>query len=289
MTVTPQAPPIFGYDNRFDEATVAAGSNEAGLAALFDRALGEAWESADAATASTWISGTFAYPVSIALAGLFGINVGVHARYRFRAWSDTGASDLIFDTGTLDICPVLTPLAARSWGRLDFWTGKPPARDWKRLRRKIVVPLADSTQVRAWRFDIEDEANEDGLVRISRPFLGDAIQPGVGLDLGYELAMTPYFQAAVAPSGARDVSETRPGLRARGTLSWLTEGERGRFLDAQVLVGATGEVVWIPHPDDPALIQRDAMLGILGQPRPPRRARNDDEPHTLDIEVQEWM
>jgi hypothetical protein len=283
------AAPIFGFDNRFDEATVTVGSNQALADALKDRNTGLAWESASTNADDTWIEATFAETVVLSLAGLFLVNLTTAAQYRLQAWSDAAKTSSVLDTGLQDVCPPDTPWPSRSWSRFNLWSGKPAEREWRRRRRKVIVPFSGPTQVRVVRFDLLDPANPDNLVRVARPFLGDAIQPAHQMDLGYERGLTPYFQAETAPSGARDVSETRPGLSVRGTLSWLSEGEFARFHDAFVLMGATGEVVWVPHPDDLSSIQRDAMLGTLVTPRPVRRIRNGEEPYSVNLAIEEWM
>lgn len=282
-------PPIIGFDNRFDQATITVGSGGARAARMKDRNIGLAWESEGTDPAVTWIEGTWPAPVTIALAGLFGINLSVLADWRFRAWKDLEKTELIHDTTVTEICPSTTVFDERLFDRPDFWTGKPPQRWWQRLRRKIIAPLPQPRAVRCWRFDLFDANNPDNVLRVSRGFIGDAFIPRDPFDLGYQRGINPYYQESVAPNGAREVSETRPGSQQSPSFSWLTRAERGRLQDMLTLTGATGEAVWIPHPDDPVSIQRDAMLGTIENPRPIVTNRNGSEPDSTDFTFREWM
>lgn len=279
---------ILGYDNRVDDAVVTVGSTPGRAAALQDRSLGEAWESTGTDPANTWMEFAFADPQPARLISLHGTNVTVQSQYRVRAWFDAAKTDLVYDSAVLDVCPPLIPLTARDWSRLEFFTGKPSSRVWRRRPRQIIHALPGVRRALTWRVDLFDDLNPDGTVRVARPFIGDAIQFRNTFDLGSSLGMQTFAQVQEGPSGALEGSEARPARRTRVALSWLNEAERGLVIDLITLAGETGEVVWIPHPDDGPKLQREAYLGVLVA-REVRRARNHEDTSGLSAEIRELV
>lgn len=279
---------ILGYDNRVDDATVTVGSAEARAGALQDRSLGEAWESQGTDPADTWIEFAFATPQPARLVSLHGTNVTVQSQYQVRAWLDEEKTDLVYDTGLLDVCPPLIPLAARDWSRLTFWSGKPTSREWRRRPRQIIHPLPGVRRGVVWRVDLLDEGNPDDTIRVARPFIGDAMQFRNTMDLGSSISMQTFAQVQEGPAGEREGSEARPARVTRLSLSWLNEAERGLVIDVITAMGETGEVVWIPHPDDGPKLQRESYLGIL-RSRELRRVRNHEDTSGLTVEIRELV
>lgn len=279
---------ILGYDNRVDDATVAVGSAPERAGALQDRSLGEAWESDGTDPADTWVEFTFDNPQPARLVSLHGSNVTAQSQYQVRAWLDVGKTDLAYDSGVLDVCPPLIPLAARDWSRLTFFSGKPTSREWRRRPRQIVHPLPTVRRALVWRVDLLDHGNPDGTVRVARAFIGDAIQFRNTMDLGSSLSMQTFAQVQQGPSGALEGSEARPARATRIALSWLNEAERGLVIDLMTAMGETGEVVWIPHPDDGPKLQRESYIGFL-RSRELRRIRNHADTSGLSAEIRELV
>lgn len=279
---------ILGFDNRVDDATVTVASGAARAAALQDRSLGEAWESETTDPADTWIELEFDTPQPARLVSAHGTNVSVEAQYRVQAWLDAGKTDLVYDSEVREVCPPLVPVALRDWGRLDLWSGKPTARDWRRRPRSIIHPLPGVRRAKVWRISLLDAGNGDGTVRVARPFIGDAIQFRNTMDLGGTLGFETFAQVQQGPGGQREGSEARPGRLASIALSWLNEGERGQVLDAMTIAGETGEVVWVPHPDDAAKLQRESWLGYI-RSRTLRRLRNSEDTSGLAAEIRELV
>lgn len=279
---------ILGFDNRVDDATVTVASAEERAGRLQDRSLGEAWESETTDAGDTWIELAFTTPQPARLVSLHGTNLTTEAQYRVQAWLDGGKTDLVYDSGLLDVCPPLVPLDARDWGRLDFWSGKPTARDWRRRPRSVIHPLPGVRRALVWRISLLDQGNADDTVRVARPFLGDAIQFRSTMDLGGTLGFETFAQTQQGPGGQREGSEARPGRLASVSLSWLSEGERGLLIDAMTIAGETGEVVWVPHPDDAAKLQRESWLGYV-RARTLRRVRNAQDTSGLAAEIRELV
>lgn len=281
-------PPILGYDNRVDDATVTVGSAEERAAALQDRSLGEAWESDGTDPADTWVEFAYDKAEPVRLVSLHGTNVTVQSQYQVRAWLDPEKTDLAYDSGVLDVCPPLIPFAARDWSRLTFWSGKPTSREWRRRPRQIVHPLPAVRRGAVWRVDVLDDGNPDGTIRIARPFIGDAIQFRHNRDLGSELGFQAFAQVQEGPGGQREGSEARPARTTRISLSWLNEAERGLLIDLMTAAGETGEVVWIPRPDDRPKLQRESYLGFV-RARSIRRLRNGEDTSGLSAEIRELV
>lgn len=279
---------ILGFDNRIDDATVTVASAADRAAALQDRSLGEAWESETTAEADTWIEATYERPVPARLVSLHGTNLSVEAQYRVQGWLDAGKTDLVVDSGVLDVCPPLVPVSERDWGRLDLWSGKPTARDWRRLPRSVIHPLPGVRRAKVWRISLVDEGNVDATVRVARPFIGDAIQFRNTMDLGMTLGWETFAQVQQGPGGQREGSEARPGRSASIALSWLNEGERRLMISAMTIAGETGEVVWVPHPDVPAKLQLESWLGYI-RSRTLRRVRNSEDTTGLAADIRELV
>ncbi|MEQ8396416.1 hypothetical protein [Thalassobaculum sp.] len=279
---------ILGWDNRVDDATITVGSSPERASALQDRSLGEAWESDGTDPADTWIEFAFDKPTSARLLSLHGCNVTVQSQYQVRVWEDAGKTDQVYDSAVTDVCPPLIPMAARDWSRPALWTGKPTSREWRRRPRQIIHPLPAVRRGRVWRIDVLDDLNPDATIRVARPFLGDALQVANTIDLGSELSFRTFAQVQEGPSGQREGSESRPARSTRFSLNWLNEAERGLVIDLLTTMGETGEVVWIPHPDDGPKLQRESYLGYL-RSRSVRRVRNATETSGLSAEIRELV
>tara|TARA_R110000868_G_scaffold408935_2_gene693321 strand:+ start:22060 stop:22914 length:855 start_codon:yes stop_codon:yes gene_type:complete len=281
---------MFGYDNRIAEATITAGSSAAGRGVewLADRDMDESFQTIGVTEAETWLEMTYAAPVPIAILGAHGCNNSRYAEYRWRAWSDAEKTDLVHDSGWQELCPPMIAFPVRDWADPAFFTGRPPPRYWSLRPRQIVSVMPQTFRVAVARLEVKDNSLEAGFWNVARLFNGSKLAPTTGNDLGSQTGFDFTSQTQISRSGKRRVQEGIPARERTVKFSWLTEAERTLILDLQDRQGETGEVLWLPDPGDPVVIQRESYLATLNSTGVVR-ARNADEANTFDVKIKEWI
>jgi hypothetical protein len=261
-----------------------------GAEKIQNRDLWDVWRSSSTASGGTWIEVTFERDVTLTLIGAFGLNVSTGAQWRVQTWADSGKADQTYDSGTVDLCLWQLAIEDRDWASDNFWIGRPDQEDWQRRRRLGILPLGGGKKCRLARFEIFDANNPDGFVEMGRLFLGNSIEPDINMAFGYQTGVAPKAVQLEAPTGHRSVYENRPGRTASLKLDSLRDSERDRLLDMFADHGETGEVVWVPDPEDGGALQRQSFLATLARGHSViTRYPDSTYKHETSIQMREWI
>src|SRR6266702_1507315 len=101
---------LLASQNRADECTLTLGSYAAGLPLnnLKDRQITKVARSTNALAASSLFLAALTTLRPIRVLALINTNCSRDATYRWRVYTDAGLTDLVYDSGTLDVFPAWT-------------------------------------------------------------------------------------------------------------------------------------------------------------------------------------
>ena len=257
---------LIAYPNRADECTLTGGSWTAGLplANLQTRVINQVARSTDATAASTKFDFTLSRARGIKMVALIKHNMSLAATYRVRAYSDSGRTVLVADSGTLPVFPVIYPDGILEWEDDNWWSGQLLEEDRLSFTLNVVQLFTTADFAQYWRVELVDTANTDGYVQIGRLFVGNSWAPTTNMSYGASLGYEPRTDIEEADGGA-EYFYVRPKRRiARFSLEWLTEGEAmARVLDMQRTLDVQGEVFYMWDSADTTHLLRRSFIGRL--------------------------
>jgi hypothetical protein len=258
---------IIGYPNRADGATISAGSWEPTLPAanMADAEVPKVARSTDATLASTVFNIDLGSTQLLRAFALANHNLSAAATWRIMLGSTAGASD-IYDSGQLAAWTMAFNDIVE-WESASWWLGV-AGDEYLRSPYPALFAAPDAYSARHIRIEITDTSNVDGYVQIGRFFAGGAIQPTYGMSWGLQNRQRDLSTIDRAESGAMWATKRRVLRSTSFELNWLTPTEASYIHEMQRVVGTTGEVLWLPYPDDLGESQRYGMLGTLSELSP---------------------
>lgn len=258
------------YDNQADGATLSTGSWAAALPLDNLKSYRRTpARSTDATAASTKFRFALAEPMHVGALALAFTNASVDATYRWRLFSDAGFTDVIYDSGTLDLYPAGTiPQGQIPWGAPNWWTAKPREAEIERFQRNIIHVLSTATYARYGDFQLTDTANADGYFEAARLMVAQAFAPSRNASYGASLALKSRTKVDRDDDGARHFHVKRPDFSIPFTFDWLDADEAMRALDLQATVDLHGEVVFLWDHEDVAYRFRKSVFGQLAELNP---------------------
>ena len=190
----------------------------------------------------------FGRPVTLNVAALIAHTAGINATCQVIAGTAAGAAS--FDTG---IMPMQSQLEASS-----------AAPD---MGKNLFFQFFAPQTYRYWRFTINDP--DAAYLDIGRLYLSNAFQPSFNMAYGMTQVFQDMSSEFLTVSGD-SISQKRPKRRVTDfSLEDLSEGEAYKdLLMLDRLVGTTGDVLFVPKPDDKAFLQINAVYGKIAEPAP---------------------
>ncbi len=256
---------MLGFPNLIDAATLSGGSWETTLPLtnLQNRIIAKVAQTTNLNLASTQFLISLSSPVFARVFALVGHNLSMTAKYRLRAFTDALLVNVVWDSGWVDVWPVVYPLGSFAWGDPRIWTGKYTPNEISGYNLCLTAFLPAALMAQYYLVEIDDSANTAGAVRIGRPFLAPGWVPGIGLRYqSTSLALETNTQVQEAKSGTEYFNE-RPTYRVEQfALSHLTEDEgmAGAF-EIQRQAGISKEVFFVKSTTDDVHSIRTRFLG----------------------------
>jgi hypothetical protein len=281
------------FPNRAATGTLSGGSfvPTLPLANLKSRLLSKVARTTDLALASTrWdIDQQGDFPVKVyALSWAAEASKPTLAsRIRLRGSNDPTFATSLYDTGQLEIWPVMFGDDATEYeDEGPWWTGRPTTADRAGLPLNFIHVLPQTVNAQYWRPEIDDVDNAAGYLEFGYQFLAPGWLLGRNIAYGSQLRWEDPSIVTTSRGGA-DWIDVRPKYRVfRCSIPLLGLDEAyQRGLEMMRRQGISEPVLLIPDPEDTtnmiyrAFVGRLRVLGTL--------THSFHKRATLDVEVKE--
>ena len=256
---------IIGYQNRIDAATFAAygsWSTTLPLTNIKTRSLSRKARSTNAANSSTKLRFSLDSARVIGSVAIVNHNMQKDATWRYRVYSDSGYSTLVYDSGTINVWPLM-PYGSYEWEDENFWDLQLSDEEIALFTKTLTYVPDTIASAQYYQIEFFDSTNTDGYVELGRIFVGAIYQPALNMNLGASIGDEANTIIDVALSGAEFFDRRTSYRVAKFTLDHLTYNESIINGDIIKISGVDAEVVYI-YDDNTALdLHRRAFLGRL--------------------------
>lgn len=217
--------------------------------------------STDATLANAQFVATLSSTKAIRALALARHNLSINAKIRIRLYRDAALTDIAYDSGWVDVWPVVYPYSALDWEDDNWWSGKYSAAEIAGYIWTRPFWLGNVYLARAVKVEIDDTGNSDGYVEAGLFEIAQGYQLPINPDLGAQYGYR--FRTVTQESlGGTKYHERRDKPRVfRGSVSFidrdhalakLFEQLRQHDLDTPFL--------WFPHPDEPMHWLRNVFI-----------------------------
>lgn len=263
---------IVGYPNRVDAeaqyATVAfsGGSWEADLPLtnLRDPQLQRVARSTDATTANTQFDVDLGVDRDVKLVAIPDHNLSTSGQYRIRGATDSGFTDVLYDSGWQDAWPIIYPFGSLEFEHPSWWTGTETEEEIGDRKQVILEVLDTEVICQYWRVEFDDTSNADGYVEIPRLIIAPGYQPEINIAYGATIGHETDTLAQTSLGGTR-FYDRRPTRRVASVLfdkQDLDDALVGPF-DIQARQGIDKQVMVVLDADDTSNKDRLSFLATL--------------------------
>lgn len=260
--------PVFSDPNVTYSPTFTGGtwSSTLTLANLQDRRLGKVARSTAVTLASTQFDLDLKTARGVSLISIPKHTLSLVATIRIRGSTIAGDfSAPVYDTGQIDVFPVIYPTGTLPVGHASYATRKLSAEDLAEGYNIGFVHIASAPQVaRYWRIEINDTTNAAGYIDLARLVLAATWQPSINMEYGAKLGWETSSTRTESDGGAAVFNE-RPRRRIFSfQIGHLPQDEA--FVSAfeiQRRLGTTGQVLFVFDPADVAHMHRRSFLAVL--------------------------
>ena len=262
---------LLAYPNRADAATLSGGDWETTLPAanLLDRRQHIPARTTSADLADTQLDIALDKSRLVGLIALYRHNLSTTAQIRIRAGEDNTFAVTEYDSGWMDVWPVIYDTATLQWENEAWWDGKHTDETREGFPAVWLHVLPDATFCRYWRIEIDDQTNAAGYIEAARLWLSETWEPRWNYSHGAQFGVMTGTQVVQALSGAEYFDRRDPARTFVFSLDWLTEAEGyQRAFELQWRQGIDQEVFVIPDPDDSINLIRRAFLARQNQLNP---------------------
>jgi hypothetical protein len=256
---------IIGYQNRIDAATFAAygsWSTSLPLTNIKTRQLSKKARSTNAVNSSTKLRFALDAERIIGSVAIVNHNMQKDATWRYRVYSDSGYSTLVYDSGTINVWPLM-PFGSYEWEDSRFWDLQLSAEEIALFTKTLTFVPSTVASAQYYQIEFFDSTNTDGYVELGRIFVGAIYQPELNMNLGASIGEETNTIVDVALSGAEFFDRRTSSRVAQFTLDHLQYNESIINGDIMKISGTDAEVLYI-YDDNTALdLHRRAFLGRL--------------------------
>lgn len=178
------------------------------------------------------------------------------------------------DTDWQDVWRVVYPFGSLPYGHPSFWDGKITAEEAEGQSLPFVYIASTPFTARYIKFEIDDEENADGYIRIGRVFVSLGWQATVNMLYGAGVSWQTNSQMEKA-IGGNEVYERRPSQRLiTFEFDDLPESEAySNIYEIQRKLDIYGQLVFIFDPDDVENLHRRTILARMQSLQPIRHPR----------------
>lgn len=167
-----------------------------------------------------------------------------------------------YDSGWVDVWPVVFPFPVLEWEDDRWWSGKYGADELAGSYHTMTAILPAAVTQRYWRLEFDDTGNPDGYIQAGRVFIGPAWQPTINPSYGMSTAWETKTDVQPALGGAEYYGRRTPYRTTRFSLDWMSEDEgMSQAFDIDRRAGIDKEVFWVHDPDDTVHANRRQYLG----------------------------
>ena len=239
------------------------------LTNLQDRLLSRLARSTNLDTVSTQFLLSLTSARTISVLALCRHNLSGAATWRIRAYSDTGLTDLLYDSGSVNVWEAMYDQDQLEWQDDNFWSGQPRAEDFEGHYWNAIHVLPRIVSARFWKVEMVDASNPDGFVEVGRLFLSEAWVPTYNMSYGASIVYTSRTEVEEAWDGTEYFDVKAPYRTARFSLENISHEEAMfRAFDIQRVASIHKEVLFVWDPDDTKHLIRRSFLGRLQELSP---------------------
>jgi hypothetical protein len=208
--------------------------------------------STTAAAVDTRFQVSFASPTPVQMLGLIGHNCSIAATMRYRLYGDSAMTELLHDTGDVEVWPRVYPFGTLDWYDPRWWNGKWSAAQIAQYNACTPLWLARRYRVKAIDVTIIDPANPDGYVQIGLFEPAEGWQFSTNPDVGAEYGFRARSKVVEALGGTEDYARFAAPRDWTGQISYLERNEAlARGFDFIRDADLTEPFIWMPRPANP--------------------------------------
>jgi hypothetical protein len=257
---------MLGFPNRTDAAVLSGGSWAATLplSNLQSRVIGKVARSVNTAPASTKFDIDLGAGTKNQALSLRNHNITLAGIYRIMASASPSFAVLSYDSGWLDVWPVVYPWGTLEWEDDNFWSGKYTVEQTQGYTTELDHILPILKVARYWRVEISDPTNPDGYLQIGRLFIGPVWQPKLNMSYGASIAWETKTGVQEAIGGAEYFQQRTPYRVAKFALNWMDQDEAfSQAFELQRRAGVDQEVLFVHDPADTVHALRRRFLARI--------------------------
>lgn len=181
-------------------------------------------------------------------------NLTSQATWRIQVYSDTAATNLLFDSGTKPACPGKA-LGDLYWGIDPF--GASLFTDWAYAFSTLwFAPVAAQALI----VTLNDTSNPDAFLQAARLFTGAYIEPANAPSYGLKLAWNESTKQRRTDGGSLRSDPAEPYRTMQVDLEWLDDADRAKLLEVGRRVGQRKDIFISLYPDAGGAAERDNTM-----------------------------
>ena len=257
---------MLGFPNRTDASVLTGGSwvGTLPLSNLQSRLIGKVARSIDTALSSTKFDIDLGAGTKVQAISLRNHNITLTGTYRVTASTSPSFAVLSYDSGWLDVWPVVFPWGTLEWEDDNWWSGKYTVEQTQGYTVELDHLLPAMKVARYWRVEFSDTRNPDGYVQFGRLFIGPVWQPKINMSYGASIAWETKTGSQEAIGGAEYFQRRTPYRVAKFSLNWMDQDEAfSQAFELMRRAGIDQEVLFIHDPDDTVHALRRRFLARL--------------------------
>ncbi len=258
---------MIGFPNRIDSPSALSNGSwltTLPLANVQNRTLGKVARSTDSTLASTKLDINIGTPKNIRVLALINHNSSLAGLFRITASATNAFSTLLYDSGWINIWPIVYSTTTVEWEDDNFWSCQYTDEQRTGYTATRTLPLPSNVLAQYWRIEINDTTNPAGYFQIGRVFIGPAYQPTYNMSYGASLAWETQTAVQQALGGAKYFQRRIPSRVARLKLEIIAEDEAcSNIFEILRRAGLDVEILWIHDPEDTVHALRRQFLGHM--------------------------
>ena len=262
-----------------------SGGSWTNLTFILDPAINTKAVSTDATNASTQFTLDFVNTTYARTFNLLYTNLGVYSSVRVQTSFDSGFSTIDNDSGPVEVFSGVYSSDILEWEDENWWTGKPLDSEIDLFDRHFTFVAPENWSFRYVRFLIDDTANPQGNVSISRIFVAPVWQFEYNMEYPFERGFESQTLSDRSFGGTQWFDPRTPVSYVRFSLAFMGIDEAmSRALEFIRRADVYNEVLFVYDPDDISYSLRRNIFGYLRQLNPVEQYQYGLNRITFEIE-----